>query len=226
MAKLENHPTVKLMRQRMAAPPALSAQPSAELNAAELRRMCLELGADDVGFVSIDRPELDDQRADILSFYPKTKTLVSIVSRMNRDPIRSTARSVANLEFHTVGDQINETARAIVGKLEALGIGAVNPAMGFPMEMDRFPGKIWVVSHKPVAVAAGLGKMGIHRNVIHPKFGNFVLLGTVLIDHILDELAGHRLIGPIIIGKDDDVQRHLDREHFEVLCLALDSRDN
>ena len=57
----------------------------------------------------------------------------------------------------------------------------MNPAMGFPMEMDRFPGKVWVVSHKPVAVAAGLGQMGIHRNVIHPKFGNFILLGTVLI---------------------------------------------
>lgn len=50
------------------------------------------------------------------------------------------------------------------------------------MEMDRFPGKIWVVSHKPVAVAAGLGHMGIHRNVIHPRFGNFILLGTVLLD--------------------------------------------
>jgi len=30
-------------------------------------------------------------------------------------------------------------------------------------------------------VAAGLGRMGIHRNVIHPRFGNFILLGTVLI---------------------------------------------
>src|SRR5262249_55206613 len=29
-------------------------------------------------------------------------------------------------------------------------------------------------------VEAGLGHMGIHRNLIHPKFGNFVLLGTVL----------------------------------------------
>ena len=55
------------------------------------------------------------------------------------------------------------------------------------MEMDRFPGKIWVVSHKPVAVAAGLGVMGIHRNVIHPKFGNFILLGTILIGR-----RGHR----------------------------------
>jgi epoxyqueuosine reductase QueG len=55
--------------------------------------------------------------------------------------------------------------------------------MGFPMEVDRFPDrKIWVVSHKPVAVAAGLGRMGIHRNVIHPRFGNFILLGMVLID--------------------------------------------
>jgi Fe-S-cluster-containing hydrogenase component 2 len=63
----------------------------------------------------------------------------------------------------------------------------MNPAMGFPMEMDRFPGKVWVVSHKPVAVAAGLGMMGIHRNVIHEKFGNFILLGTILLDAEVSE---------------------------------------
>jgi ferredoxin len=50
------------------------------------------------------------------------------------------------------------------------------------MEMDKFPGRIWVVAHKPVAVAAGLGVMGIRRNVIHPKFGNFILLATILVD--------------------------------------------
>jgi ferredoxin len=42
--------------------------------------------------------------------------------------------------------------------------------------------KMWVVSHKPVGVAAGLSRMGIHRNVIHPRFGSFILLGTVLVD--------------------------------------------
>ena len=56
--------------------------------------------------------------------------------------------------------------------------------------MDRFPDKkIWVVSHKPVAVAAGLGHMGIHRNVIHPKFGSFILLGTVLMDAEVTEYS-------------------------------------
>jgi Fe-S-cluster-containing hydrogenase component 2 len=73
-------------------------------------------------------------------------------------------------------------AREVVAALEKQGVRAVNPSMGFPMETDRFnKGKIWVVSHKPVAVSAGLGHMGIHRNVIHPQFGNFILIGTVLI---------------------------------------------
>ncbi len=50
------------------------------------------------------------------------------------------------------------------------------------MEMDNFPGRLWVVSHKPVAVEAGLGRIGIHRNVIHPRLGNFIVLCTVLLD--------------------------------------------
>jgi epoxyqueuosine reductase QueG len=49
--------------------------------------------------------------------------------------------------------------------------------MGFPMEMSNFPGKVWVVSHKPVAVAAGLGQMGLHRNVIHLTGLDFLYQG-------------------------------------------------
>src|SRR6267378_2090693 len=177
--KLEDHPTVQRIRLRMENSVPLQTEP---LNAAWLRQLVLAAGADDVGLVELDRPALGDQREDILKAFPTTKTLISLVVRMNREPIRNPARSVANLEFHHVGDQVNEIARHVVATLERQGVRAVNPAMGFPMEMDRFPGgKIWVVSHKPVAVAAGLGHMGIHRNVIHPRFGNFILLGTVLI---------------------------------------------
>jgi ferredoxin len=55
-----------------------------------------------------------------------------------------------------------------------------------------------VVSHKPVAVVAGLGHMGIHRNLIHPTYGNFVLLGTVLLDRAVPALATRRahICGP------------------------------
>jgi ferredoxin len=176
--KLAEHPTVQRFHENAAHQTPVPHV----LDAARLRQLCLDCGAEDAGLVEIGRPALDDQRDDILRFFPPTKTLLSFVCRMNREPIRSPARSVANLEFHHTGDLVNEVARKVVATLERMGIRATNPAMGFPMEMSRFPGeKIWVVSHKPVAVAAGLGHMGIHRNVIHPKFGNFILLGTVLI---------------------------------------------
>lgn len=154
---------------------------TSKLDAQRLRQLALDCGADDVGLVAIGHPGLDDQRADILRFYPKTKTLLAIVCRMNREPIRNPARSVANLEFHATGEDVTDVCRAIVAALEQEEVPAINSPMGFPMEADRWPEKMWVVSHKPVAVAAGLGMMGIHRNVIHPKFGNFILLGTVLI---------------------------------------------
>lgn len=188
MAKIDSHPTVRLLREQGELDkPRTQSTPNQPLGAAEIRQLCLDAGADDIGFVSLDREELDDQRVDILDFFPKAKTLISIVVRMNREPIRSTARSVANLEFHSAGEQLNHASREIVSKLEEKGIPAINPSMGFPMEMANYPGKIWGVSHKPVAVAAGLGQMGIHRNVIHPKFGNFILLGTIVIGAEVNE---------------------------------------
>src|SRR5215831_15557015 len=152
--KLAEHPTVKRFYEREDNQPPAS---PAKLDAAWLKQLCRDAGADDVGLVEVGRPALDDQRDDILRFFPSTKTLVSYVCRMNREPIRSPARSVANLEFHHAGDRVNEIARQVVAALERHGVRAVNPAMGFPMETDRFPAKMWVVSHKPVAVAAGLG---------------------------------------------------------------------
>jgi epoxyqueuosine reductase QueG len=181
--KLAEHPSVKQLRERETDKDS----DDQVLDAERLRRLVLEAGADDVGFVEIGRAELEDQRDDILKAFPRAKALISYAVRMNREPIRSPARSVANLEFHHTGDAVNQTGRKVVRALQEHGIKALNPAMGFPMEMDKFPGKIWVVSHKPVAVAAGLGMMGIHRNVIHQKFGNFILLGTILIESEVSE---------------------------------------
>jgi ferredoxin len=175
MAKLDEHPTVIRYR-------GLPKGPAPQgLDADWLRQVCLDAGADDVGFVAIDRPEIDDQRAEILSAFPATRTLVSFVCRLNPEPVRSPARSVANQEFHANYDHVNEVSRQVVRVLGEAGVPALNPTSAFPMEMDRFPGRIWVVSHKPVAVAAGLGQMGLHRCVIHPVFGSFINLGTILV---------------------------------------------
>jgi ferredoxin len=188
MARLAEHSTVKEFQAREAAGKG-KARPQT-LDREWLRQVCLEAGAHDVGFVGIDRPEIADQKADILWLLPEAKTLISFVVRMNRENIRTPARSIANLEFHHTTDEANEVARKIVAVLERIGVRALNGgAAGFPMEADRWGSKMWLISHKPVAVAAGLGRMGIHRNVIHPKFGNFILLGTALMDAEVSEYS-------------------------------------
>jgi ferredoxin len=158
---------------------SISGRPT--LTAGELRELALDCGADDAGAVSLDEPSLASEKPYILAAFPAAGTLLSVVVKMHREPVRSPARSVANHEFHSAGDELDEVARKIVGRLEDRGIRALNPPLAFPMEMQSFPDRGWVVAHKLVAEAAGLGRMGIHRNVIHPVFGNFILLTTVLI---------------------------------------------
>ncbi len=191
MARLEEHPTVKALREKipLASSGAHHESKIPALDAAWLKQLCLDAGADDIGFVEIERPELAEERRYIEAVFPTTRTLISLVCKMNREPVRRVQRSVANAEFHHAGHEVNEVARRIVTALEQEGVRAVNPPMAFPMEADHWPQRMWVVSHKPVAVAAGLGMIGIHRNVIHPKFGNFILLGTVLLEATVSATA-------------------------------------
>ncbi|MFT3773078.1 MAG: hypothetical protein QM820_47465 [Minicystis sp.] len=172
-AELDDHPTTRAVRARRATPPE-------PLTLERIREIAREAGADDVGVVSIDDPAMIEERAYVERALPGVRTLIPIVVRMHPDDVRSPSRSVANLEFHRTGHEVDSIARDIAVALSAAGYTSINPAMAFPMEMDAFPERSFIVSHKKVAEAAGLGVMGIHRNVIHPRFGSFILLGTVL----------------------------------------------
>jgi epoxyqueuosine reductase QueG/putative sterol carrier protein len=145
-----------------------------------VRALAREAGADDCAVVSLDHPDLADEKPHVLRALPEARSLVSIVLRMHPHNIQSPRRSVANTGFHRVGTEVDEVAGRIALALAARGHRTINPAMAFPMEMDAFPGRSWVVSHKRVAVAAQLGRMGLHRSVIHPRFGSFILLATVI----------------------------------------------
>jgi len=179
--RFDDHPTVLAIRSQGGERAAVTTWDDGPvvLDSAWLRSLCLEAGADDVGFVSIDHPDLEQDRQYIDQVLPGIKTLIGFVCRSNVDNLRSPARATANLEFHSSYDEVDTVGRRIARLLNDEGVRAVNPAAGFPQEMERFPDHAWSIPHKRVAVAAGLGRMGIHRLVIHPKFGNFIVLGTV-----------------------------------------------
>ena len=56
--KLAEHPTVRRFHESQAGRPE-SGEPPRPLDAARLRQLCLDCGADDAGLIEISRPALD-----------------------------------------------------------------------------------------------------------------------------------------------------------------------
>ncbi|MBI4828405.1 MAG: SCP2 sterol-binding domain-containing protein [Nitrospinae bacterium] len=152
------------------------------LDAKALRRLALDLGADDAGFVEIERPALADQLEDIRTALPGARALIALVFRIIPAGVQSPWRAAAQREFHAASDQASETTRRMLMALHDAGTRAVAESWGFPMEASgRWPGKMWFISHKPVAVEAGLGLMGTNRMILHPRFGGFVYFTTIAV---------------------------------------------
>lgn len=157
-----------------------------QLEAGWLHDLCLAAGAADAGFVDIDRGGLGGEGDHARRLFPPTKTLISLVGVSNRDAIRSTSRVTANNAWHHTNARLDHAAAEICERLAEIGVRAIPTTIGFPMDMDAGGGTIWEIAHKTVAVEAGMGHMGVNRNVIHPRFGNFVILDTVLVDTVVD----------------------------------------
>ncbi len=178
--KLDDHPTVKWYREHNS--DRRVDDDSAAIDSEWLRKLCLDSGADGAGFVEVDRPAMEDQRGEILSIMPGTRTLISLLYRLNREEMRTAAHSITNLEFRHAWDSANRTGRRIVSSLHDAGVRSLLVPAGFPMEVERWPDKMWLTTDKVIAEQAGLGRMGWNRLVLHPRFGSTVVLGTVLVD--------------------------------------------
>ena len=183
MVKLDEHPTVIRHRQ---VGEDVSARDAWTLSGSA--RLCLDAGADDVGFVSIERRELDDQRADILAALSLDQGADQhrLPDEPRADPQPGPLGRQPGVPPHRRTGPTRSPARSSPPS-RPRGSGRSTRRWASRWRWTGFPGKIWVVAHKPVAVAAGLGQMGIHRNVIHPKFGNFILLATILVDAEISE---------------------------------------
>ncbi|MDR3568695.1 MAG: 4Fe-4S binding protein [Syntrophobacteraceae bacterium] len=156
-------------------------------SAGTIKKICLDAGADDIGLVDLDREALRHEREPILFVYPRTRAIISLAIANNRENIQSPARYVANAEYHHTGDRTSAVSREILRRLNRLGIRGVVVNRSWPMAMERYPGKIFDVSHKIMAVEAGLGHMGLNRLVLHPKMGSCIQLESILVDGVMDE---------------------------------------
>lgn len=152
----------------------------APVSAEEFKRQVATF-ADDVGLISIDDPAIAHERDEILYIYPHAKTLVCLIGKENRAAMQSRYLPTANHELYTCEEEIFAMGRKTVAYVESLGGAGLTTTIGWPQEVSqRWADKIWPLSHKLVAQAAGLGIVGLSRNFLHREFGAYCLIDTVI----------------------------------------------
>jgi ferredoxin len=137
--------------------------------------------SDDVGVISIDDPALAHERDEIRWVYPHARSLVCLIGEENKAAMQSRYLPSANTELYRCEERLWEMGRRTVKYINALGGEGLTTTIGWPQEVgQRWADKIWPLSHKLVAQAAGLGIIGTSRNFLHRRFGAYCLIDTVV----------------------------------------------
>lgn len=180
---LEKHPTVQAYRQQTQHPRSSNVGP---LDPEWVKKIVLDAGADDVGVAPLSSPGLDAYRDRMLKLLPEAKTCISVICRMNPVAVRSPYRQLYELEYHHMYSEVDRVAGRAAKRFLDHGILAADACSSYPMNMENWPGQgMWWVAHKPIAMASGRGYMGLSHLVVHPRFGSFMALASILIDREL-----------------------------------------
>jgi epoxyqueuosine reductase QueG/putative sterol carrier protein len=137
--------------------------------------------ADDVGVISIDHPAIAHEFDEIRYVYPHARSLIVLIAEENKPAMQSRYLPTANHELYETEERLFKWNHDVIRYLKTLGAEGLTTTVGWPQEVSvRWADKIWPLSHKLAAQAAGLGIIGTSRNFLHPKFGAYCLIDTVL----------------------------------------------
>ena len=152
---------------------------SGSATAGAIKRFARSCGADLVGIASVDRfaPYPEDRRPERL--LPDAKSVIVVGVRVLRDTIR-TNLLLSALHHITLNLYHNQIAYDIGRFLDDRGHGAVvvphrignmDPDLrSSPDYMNTYP-RLFVISTRHAALAAGLGILGKSRLLLTPRFG-------------------------------------------------------
>ncbi|MGH7899575.1 MAG: SCP2 sterol-binding domain-containing protein [Candidatus Binatia bacterium] len=147
---------------------------------AELKRHILTF-ADDVGVISIHHPAIAHEFDEIRYVYPHARSLVVMIGEQNKASMQSRYLPTANHELYETEERLFKWGHQAIRYVKSLGGEGLTTTIGWPQEVSvRWADKIWPLSHKLAAQAAGLGVIGTSRNFLHQRFGAYCLIDTVV----------------------------------------------
>lgn len=134
-----------------------------------------------VGIAPVERLSKAPKGHQPRDFLPTAKSLISIGLKMNKSSILQLPKTMREykLSYDVTNLKLNSLACETAGLLEKDGYEAVAVPASNPYDKEKLVGDI---SHKHVAVAAGLGKFGLNNLVLTPKYGPYVRFVTIITD--------------------------------------------
>lgn len=142
-------------------------------------------GATLVGITPIERLSRAPKGHQTKDFLPNAKNLISIALKINKSPIIQLPKTMKEykLSYDVANSKLNTIACETASLLEDEGYEAIAIPASEPYDKEKLVGDI---SHKHVAVAAGLGRFGLNNLVLTPKYGSYVRFATIITSAPLD----------------------------------------
>ncbi len=148
----------------------------------KIREFALTMGVDDIGVAAV-RDYKSPKSPDLETIFPGAKSLVVLAYKEltnceSKNPQIAMAGRLDLMEFVRTCNY--RMARFVDRELKAKTM-SVPPS--YPLHMSyETKGVIGDVSLRHAAVAAGLGNLGRHNLVIHPKMGTRVIFSALVTD--------------------------------------------
>lgn len=147
----------------------------------QITKYILDLGVDDVGFAAVASYN-SPKSYPIEHFLPSAKTIISLVFQ-ELDTCESPSTTIAmngrldmNYFQRACSYQINRFLK------KEFRAKVVNIPYSSPMEQHKDRGGIADFSQRHAALAAGMGSIGRHNLLIHPRFGTRIGLTALITD--------------------------------------------
>lgn len=156
------------------------------MNAADVKRMARELGADLCGIATPERLDGAPKGYHPRDVLPSCRSVIAFACRFPAGALACASPVPYTRIRNTITPKLDMMALELCCRLEDEGLLAV-PIPTNESEWDGQTGR-WrsVVSLKHAAQAAGLGSIGRHSLLITPEFGSMVWLGAVLTEAELE----------------------------------------
>jgi epoxyqueuosine reductase QueG len=150
------------------------------MDPSQLKDFAKELGADLVGVADLKRLEgIQCEPPDLLENYRTAVSMAVALADGIIDPIEDKPTPLYQQHYLKVNLLLDDIALRMSGKIQEMGGKALPIPASQLLDLDNWTSYI---SHKAVAIAAGLGWQGKSLLLVTPEYGPRVRLVTVLTD--------------------------------------------